>query len=176
MIPDRWACSTLSDCCGSPILFQGEMMAATERLHPLLKVSRPNKTNWRGNPKYFNSGGQKRFGFVNISPAWFQLGHSVSVLVCKIYYLSAAHFKWDRERSPAGQSNIAIISCLTMARWNLNIKHNFKCYSGSHSSRTLQCRPGEPYPPEGKCWVSAPRCWSCPQPMDIFIQRAFCYI
>jgi len=78
MIPEWWAFFPLSDYCGSPNLFQGEMMAATERVYPLLRIDTANGTSWRTNPENFYSGAQARSGTVGISPAWFQQGHDVS--------------------------------------------------------------------------------------------------
>ncbi|KAH9012162.1 hypothetical protein EDB85DRAFT_2159236 [Lactarius pseudohatsudake] len=53
---------------------QSEMMAATEKLHPLLE-KRPKGTSWRLDPGYFPSGLEGLQGLVNFSPAWFQQAH-----------------------------------------------------------------------------------------------------
>jgi hypothetical protein len=78
-------------------------LAATEYLHPLLKESSKKLANrnskrrkkgskenssgskgssWRADPTSFHSGKHIPEGWVNISPAWFQQGHEVSVSAC----------------------------------------------------------------------------------------------
>ncbi|KAH9020902.1 hypothetical protein EDB85DRAFT_2152751 [Lactarius pseudohatsudake] len=53
---------------------QSEMMAATEKLHPLLE-KHPKGTSWRLDPGYFPSGLEGLQGLVNFLPAWFQQAH-----------------------------------------------------------------------------------------------------
>ncbi|KAI9432244.1 hypothetical protein BJY52DRAFT_1104326, partial [Lactarius psammicola] len=53
---------------------QREMMAATEKLHPLLKNCQTS-TSWRVDPEIFPSGLEGLQGVINISPAWFQQAH-----------------------------------------------------------------------------------------------------
>ena len=60
-------------------VLQSEMMAATEKLHPLLE-KRPKGTSWRLDPGYFPSGLEGLQGLVDFSPAWFQQAHEVSCL------------------------------------------------------------------------------------------------
>ena len=57
-------------------IFQSIIMAATEKLRPLLKI--PTSTSWQDDPKYYRPGTQMPTGSVNISPPWFQLVHEVS--------------------------------------------------------------------------------------------------
>jgi hypothetical protein len=68
---------TLSDCCIKSDAFQSEIMAAAERLHPLLG-KRKGGASWRVNSENFRPGTESLQGSVDISPAWFQLGHEVS--------------------------------------------------------------------------------------------------
>jgi hypothetical protein len=95
---------TLSDYSSKPDTFQSEIMVATEKLHPMLEKKRKKKkstcstgtktgASWRTDPKYFHSGTQAPKGSINISPAWFQQAHEVSVSACGPSIRSAAHFK-----------------------------------------------------------------------------------
>jgi hypothetical protein len=80
MAPDRWVHSYLSNCHGSSNVtsnaFQGEMMAATEKLHSSFTMN--GNSGWRDHPRYYRQGTQTPPGSVNISPGWFPLGHAVS--------------------------------------------------------------------------------------------------
>ena len=51
------------------------MMAATEKLHPLLE--KPGGTSWHIDPENFPPGTEDP-GVLDISPTWFQLGHDMS--------------------------------------------------------------------------------------------------
>ena len=66
------------------------MLAAHEKLHPLLEMSLRSGSNWRDEINFFCSEGEGPQGLVNLSPAWFQQGHDVSASVHRIYF-SAAH-------------------------------------------------------------------------------------
>ncbi|KAH9016575.1 hypothetical protein EDB84DRAFT_1256888, partial [Lactarius hengduanensis] len=55
---------------------QSEMMAATQKLHPLLE-KRPRSTSWRAGPEYFPSGLEGLQGVADFSPAWFQQAHEM---------------------------------------------------------------------------------------------------
>ncbi|KAI9435364.1 hypothetical protein BJY52DRAFT_1096521, partial [Lactarius psammicola] len=55
---------------------QVKMMAATEKLHPLLKNCQTS-TLWRVDPEIFPSGLEGLQGVINISPTWFQQAHEV---------------------------------------------------------------------------------------------------
>ena len=52
-------------------------MTAMEKLHPLLG-KRQGGISWCDNPALFPSGSEGPHGTLNLSPAWFQLGHEVS--------------------------------------------------------------------------------------------------
>jgi hypothetical protein len=54
-------------------------MAATEKLDSLLKTDSKSDASWRTDCRNFNSGARLPEGYVNLSPAWFQQGHEVSV-------------------------------------------------------------------------------------------------
>jgi len=82
---------TLSDHPIKYDVFQREMMAATEKLHPLLKNCQTS-TSWRVDPEIFPSGLEGLQGVINISPAWFQQAHEVSFFLPIIFYYSAADF------------------------------------------------------------------------------------
>jgi hypothetical protein len=56
------------------------MLAAQEKLHPLLKMLQLG-SSWREDQEHFHSGGEGPQGWVNLSPAWFQQGHDVSASV-----------------------------------------------------------------------------------------------
>jgi hypothetical protein len=71
--------------------FQNAMLAAREKLRPLLKIGQSG-SSWRGKVKYFHPGGEGPQGSANLSPAWFQQGHDVSASAQRIYF-SAAHFE-----------------------------------------------------------------------------------
>ena len=94
----------LSNHGSKPDTFQSEIMAATEKLYPMLEKKRKKKSkcgtstntgaSWRTDPKLFHSGTQAPKGSINISPAWFQQAHEVSVSACGPSIIrSAAHFK-----------------------------------------------------------------------------------
>lgn len=51
-------------------------MAATEKLDSLLKIG---GASWRLDRENFSSGTRLQEGSIDLSPAWFQLGHEVSV-------------------------------------------------------------------------------------------------
>lgn len=59
-----------------PDTIQDAMLAAREKLRPLIKTSSSN-SSWRNNEKNFHSGEDIQ-GSVNLSPAWFQQAHDVS--------------------------------------------------------------------------------------------------
>ncbi|KAN0139580.1 hypothetical protein V8E53_002609 [Lactarius tabidus] len=56
---------------------QSEMMAAMEKLHPLLHQHQSG-AHWHGDPELFPLGTEGPHGVLNISPAWFQQGHKVT--------------------------------------------------------------------------------------------------
>jgi hypothetical protein len=67
----------LSDQMVTCTVFQREMMAATEKLYPLLGKSQ-GSTSWRNHTALFPSETEIPSGSLNLSPAWFQQGHEVS--------------------------------------------------------------------------------------------------
>ena len=58
---------------------QSAMLAAREKLRPLLKIPPSGSSSWRDDPSNFHSGEDLK-GTVNFSPAWFPQGHDVSAL------------------------------------------------------------------------------------------------
>lgn len=71
---------TLSDRCIKYSVFQSGMMAATEKLLPLLG-KRQSRASWRTppiDPVNFTPGTEGAQGVLDISPAWYQQGHEVS--------------------------------------------------------------------------------------------------
>jgi hypothetical protein len=96
---------TLSNLGSRPDTRQSEIMAATEILHPMLDKKRKKTkkkckapkagacASWRTDPRYFHSGTLALQGTINISPAWFQQAHEVSVSACGPSIRSVAHFK-----------------------------------------------------------------------------------
>jgi hypothetical protein len=54
------------------------MFGDLRRLESVLKINTRHQTNWRTGPEFYRvvEGGLKP-GTVNISPAWFELGHEV---------------------------------------------------------------------------------------------------
>jgi hypothetical protein len=67
---------TLSDHRIKSGVFQGAIMVATEKLHPLLG-NRQTDASWRCDPDLFPPEAVGPKGLINISPAWFQQGHEV---------------------------------------------------------------------------------------------------
>ena len=70
---------TLSNHSSTADTYQSAIMAATEKLNSLLEIRSNSGGSWRSDPELYYSGTQAPGGFVNISPAWYQLGHEVSV-------------------------------------------------------------------------------------------------
>jgi hypothetical protein len=69
-------------------VLQNDIIKATEKLNPLLKKSQSYApgTYWRNDHKNFKQAGARlRPGSINISPAWFQQAHDVSVSACRIF-------------------------------------------------------------------------------------------
>lgn len=116
------------------------MIAATEKLRPLLGKRQPNPS-WRVSPQNFNAGTEAEVlgGMVTLSPGWFQQGHEVSCLV-KCCLSAADLSRGDGARSAAGQREFQIASCLGLAGPNLRIQCNFERNPGGHSSRPPRSR------------------------------------
>jgi hypothetical protein len=109
------------------------MLAAKEKLHPLLKIP-PSGSCWRDDPKYFQSGGEDPKGSVNFSPAWFQQGHDVSASVHTIYLSAAYSELGDGATIPTGVCKLPLACCLGLARCHLRVECNFERYPGGGSS------------------------------------------
>jgi hypothetical protein len=78
---------TLSNHGSKPDAYQSEMMAATEILYPILEKEGPKDSDsgpWRENAKHYKPGTNAPAGSINISPAWFQQAHEVSVSGCRL--------------------------------------------------------------------------------------------
>jgi hypothetical protein len=121
--------STLSDCSGKPDGSQNEMLAAREMLGQLLKItpSTPSgsssRGSWRGKIKYFQPG-EDSLGLVNLSPAWFQLGHDVSASSAKIYSFGTSFRDSELGNSattPAGFCELRLARGIELARCHLRI-------------------------------------------------------
>jgi len=54
------------------------MLAAREKLRPLLEKSLKSRSTWHDDMKKFHLGGEGPQGSVNLSPTWFQQGQDVS--------------------------------------------------------------------------------------------------
>ena len=65
-------------------------MTATEKLHPLLG-KRQGGISWHDNPALFPSVSEGPRGTLNLSPAWFQLGHEVSRRPARSRYPRLTH-------------------------------------------------------------------------------------
>jgi hypothetical protein len=116
-------CIHLSDQQIKYNVFQREMMAATEKLHPLIGNCKGG-SSWRDGTGLFPSGTEGPRGLLNLSPAWFQQGHEVSC-----FSLSNCHRQLDRQlifnldgaTIPSGWLDFQKASCLGMARCHLSI-------------------------------------------------------
>jgi hypothetical protein len=71
------------------------MTAATEKLYSLLTMDTTDGGNWRDDHRNYYDG-KTPSGSVNISPAWFQQGHEVSVFACQTLSLSGSLFQMRR--------------------------------------------------------------------------------
>jgi hypothetical protein len=96
------------------------MLAAREKLRPLLKTSKDSSL-WRRDEKNFHPEGQHPQGSVDLSPGWFQQAHDVSILAHELYS-SAAHFKsGDVATTPAGFCELQGARCIGLAGLHLGI-------------------------------------------------------
>jgi hypothetical protein len=73
-----------------PNPLQNVMLVAWENLGLLVEIPKTGKS-WHNDVKNFCSERKGTPGLVNLSPAWFQKGHDVSISACKPYL--AAHFE-----------------------------------------------------------------------------------
>ena len=136
---------TPSDRSGKPDTFQNAMLAAKEKLHPLLNIS-PAGSNWRDDPKFYSSEGSQ--GSVNLSPAWFPQGHDVSSLTRRIYFSEAQFEPGNGARIPAGFCKLQFACCIGLARCRLRIQCDFECNPGGNSPQALRCRLADHQAPE----------------------------
>ena len=104
---------------------QGKILEATEKLNPLLKKSQTDSgsgSSWHTDPRLFHRGMETHieFGAVNISPAWFELGHEVSTSAHGILYLLIA-YSGDCTRVSEGRQTSQIPRRIALARFHLGI-------------------------------------------------------
>jgi len=69
--------SYLSDLISVSNKFQGQMLAATEKLRQILQVSVKSKS-WRSSKENFQVGSELPTGVMDFVAAWFEQGHQVS--------------------------------------------------------------------------------------------------
>jgi hypothetical protein len=79
-------------------VFQREIMAAMEKLHPLIGKCKGG-SSWHDDTGLFLSGTEVPHGLLNLSPTWFQQGHDVSCFSLSDSSL-AADFNLDSAAIP----------------------------------------------------------------------------
>lgn len=189
MNADRCADSFLLIVLKKHGIIQGKIWTATEKLDPLLEASQKELEKeavkesmgkkgrrWRYDPKLYHSDHRTslNFGAVNLSPAWFELGHEVSASACKTFYPLTAHSEREVDaRIPTGCQDFRIQGCFVLARFHRGIKFDFECDLGGDSSGTIRSGSGDPQAPEE---FSRDPPSGCAQPVDIRIQRGCCNI
>ena len=115
---------------------QNAMLVARENLGLLVEIPKTSKS-WRNDAKNFRPRRKGAPGLVNLSPAWFQKGHDVSISAHKPYF-SAAHFESGNVAAmPAGFRKLQISRCRGLAKRHLRIKCNFERNPSSNSPRPL---------------------------------------
>lgn len=128
--------SPLSGHSRKPNSSQNAMLAARENLGSLVEIPQTSKS-WRNDAKNFRSGRKGAPGLVNLSPAWFQRGHDVSISARKPYF-SAAHFESGNVAAiPTGLRKLQISRCRGLAKCHLRVKRNFERNPSSNSPRPL---------------------------------------
>jgi len=96
------------------------MLAAREKLRPLLKTSKSG-SSWRRDQNHFRSEGERPQGSVDLSSGWFQQGHGVSISARELYSL-AAHFKSGNvATTPAGFCELQGARCIGLAGFYFRI-------------------------------------------------------
>jgi len=111
------------------------MFEAQEELHLLLEMSQSGSA-WCDDLELYSSG-QGLQGSVNLSPAWFQQAHNVSVSTHMIYF-SAAHPKSENvTRIPTTLCKLQIACCIEVARCHLRIQFHFECNPGCNPPSAL---------------------------------------
>lgn len=95
--------------------FQGAIMEATKKLHPLLEMSKTRsaaatRSDWRNKPKYFRRGTEVPPGSVTLSPAWFPQGHDVSASANRHYYVLSIGSSFRTTRTTHSRQSVEISS------------------------------------------------------------------
>src|SRR5580698_30725 len=125
------------------------MLAAQEKLHPLLKLPQSGTgRSWRDELEIFRAGGEGPLGSVNLSPAWFQQGHDVGASENRFYFLAAHYELGNRAGIPTHLCELQFSCCIGLAKYHLGIQCSFKCNPGSNSSKALRCRMADSQAPE----------------------------
>ena len=123
------AVAPLSDHSQKSDTSQNAMLNAQNKLRPLLKMPKSGSC-WRKNIKYFQGDGYK--GSVNLSPAWFQQGHDMSVLMHKPYFSAAQSESGNIATTPEGLRELRKACCIGLASCYLRVQcdceHNSKLY------------------------------------------------
>ena len=94
----------LSDYGRNPDISQNAMFEARETLRPLLEVSRSG-SSWREDPELYPPGGEGLQGSVNLSPAWFQQAHDVSISTYTIYFRQLIQHQKISQECPQPSAN-----------------------------------------------------------------------
>ena len=102
----------LSDCRIKCIWFQREMMAATEKFHPLLGRHQGD-SSWHNNAAIYCPGTEGPQGLLNLSPVWFQQGHEVISLGMWILMIGS----WFQLRWYKNPHRLAMLS-KSLKAWN----------------------------------------------------------
>src|SRR5258707_14242809 len=112
------------------------MLAARERLRPSLKTAEGG-SSWRDDLGIYHSGAEGLRGSVNLSPAWFQLGHDVSVSMRKMFFLAAYSKSGKDARLPTCLGKLQFGCRIGMARCHLRIKCDFERNPGCNPPQSL---------------------------------------
>ena len=115
---------------------QNAMLNAQNKLRPSLKIPKSGSC-WREDIKYFQGNGHK--GSVNLSPAWFQQGHDVSVLMCKPYSSAAQSELGNIATTSEGLRELREACCIGLASCYLRVQCDCERNSGCNPPQTLRC-------------------------------------
>ncbi len=127
---------SLSDHGRQPDASQKDMLAARGKLGPLLKMAESG-SSWRNHQEMYPSGAEGPRGSVNLSPAWFQLGHDVSVSTHKIFFSATYSKSGNVARLPACLCRLQFTFRIGMARCHLRIKCDFERNPGCNPPYSL---------------------------------------
>ena len=127
---------TLSNRSRNSNASQNAMLAARERLRPLLEKSMKSGNNWRDDLRYFHEGEGPQ-GSVNLSPAWFQQGHDVSASERRIYFSAAYSELGDGATIPTGLCKLQFACCIGLAICHLRIQCDFERNPCNNSPQAL---------------------------------------